>query len=159
MDSHRIEIAGSAPQHAGDMQPRAVDPGQVLTATIIVRRNPAVANVEAQLLAGTFSPSSRERAEASTAADPQDLAAVKDFAQQNGLHVIDADAAKRTVKVSGKARDFERAFGIRVGRFGDYLSYDGPMSVPESLGGVIIAVLGLDNRPVACPRLVASGAQ
>ena len=158
MNSHRVEIPGSAPQHAGNAQAQAVDLDQVLTASVVVRRNPAAADVETQLLAGTFSPSSRQEAEASTAADPHDLAAVEAFARQSGLQVVEADASKRIVKVSGKAADFERAFAIRLGRFGDYLSYEGPISVPESLEGVIIAVLGLDNRPVARSRMVASGA-
>ena len=57
--------------------------------------------------------------------------------------------AARTVKVEGAATDFNRAFGIDLSSFGNYVSYSGPITVPESLASVVVAVLGLDNRPVA----------
>ena len=77
------------------------------------------------------------------------MEAVSEFAQEAGLEVIEADAAKRTVKVSGLASTLAKAFGVELRSSGDYVSYSGPVTVPEELAGKIMAVLGLDNRPIA----------
>ena len=47
----------------------------------------------------------------------------------------------------------EAAFGVRLqnceigGR--EYICYEGPLSIPAALDGIIVAVLGLDQRPAA----------
>ena len=151
--SSRAEIPGSAPLHlseAGSATP--VSPKEHLRATIVLRRRPGTSDIGEKLLAGDFQPVSREKAAAAISADPNDVATVESFAGQYGLHVIASDPAKRMVKVEGTARDFDRAFGIELSSFGNYVSYNGPITVPEPLADVIVAVLGLDSRPVARPR-------
>ena len=153
MNNERTEIAGSAPQHSeGASRSGPVAAGEQLTATIVLRRRPGSPHVAEQLLSGNFEPVSREQAEQLTAAAPQDVSAVEAFAKQYGLDVVEADAAKRIVKVGGSVEALSRAFGVQLGSFGNYTSYSGPITVPASLDGVVIAVLGLDNRPIARPR-------
>jgi len=152
MTGARAEIPGSAPLHSGDTQKSALASNQLLTATILLRRSPGSPDIGEQLLSGDFEPISRDAAAAQLAADPQDIEAVESFARQYGLTVTSVNPASRTIKVEGMAVDFDRAFGIHLGSFGNYVSYSGPITVPESLAGVVVAVLGLDNRPVARPR-------
>lgn len=152
MNGRRVDIPGSAPLHSGDGERSGVSPEQQLTATILLRRWPGAADVGEQLLAGNFKPISRDAAAEQIGADPKDLQAVESFAQEYGLTVTSANLAARTVKVEGTATDFNRAFGIDLSSFGNYVSYSGPITVPESLAGVVVAVLGLDDRPVARPR-------
>ncbi|MDQ2842149.1 MAG: protease pro-enzyme activation domain-containing protein [Acidobacteriota bacterium] len=153
MNGRRAELAGSAPLHSGETPRTAIAPDRQLTASIILRRRPGTADLGEQLLSGKTI--SREAAAAQIEADPSDIAAVEAFAGQYGLHVVESDAAKRIVKVAGTAQDFDRAFGIQLGQYGNYTSYSGPLTLPESLDGVIVAVLGLDNRPIAAPRTVS----
>ena len=33
--------------------------------------------------------------------------------------------------------------------FGEYIGYQGPLTIPDNLSGIVMAVLGLDTRPIA----------
>jgi kumamolisin len=87
-------------------------------------------------------------------ADPADLEAVRAFARDNGLKILAESAEARTVRVDGTVAQVGKAFGVEIewrideqGR--KYLSYRGALTVPAQLNGVVEAVLGLDQRPVA----------
>jgi hypothetical protein len=116
----RSEIPGSAPVRPARQPKTPVAPDRALTASIILERN-----------------------------SPQDAAAVEAFARQYGLQVTEANAAKRTVKVSGSAQALGRAFSVTLDSFGEYIGYEGPLTVPDNLSGIVMAVLGLDTRPIA----------
>ncbi len=116
----RSEIPGSAPVRP-IIEPQApLAPDRLLTATIILQRN-----------------------------SHQDIAAVEAFASHYGLQVTEASAAKRTVKVSGSAEALGRAFGVTLRACGEYIAYQGPLTIPDNLSGIVMAVLGLDTRPIA----------
>ena len=150
MDDGRTAIEGSAPHHAAvERSLNTLPDDHQLTATIVLRRKPAAAGVGERLLSGDFKPLPREQAAEQLGADTQDLDAVQFFAESYGLCIVSRDQATRIVKVAGHARNFDHAFGIKLAAFGSYISYHGPLTVPEALAGVIIAVLGLDDRPVA----------
>jgi subtilase family serine protease len=120
MESGRVEIPGSAPLHAENVQRTPVPPNQQMTASVILEH-----------------------------ADPRDVTLVEKFAKEYGLQVHEASAEKRTVKLGGTAEQMERAFGVQLARYGNSISYAGPITVPEVLGGRVMAVLGLDQRPLA----------
>ena len=89
-------------------------------------------------------------------AHPADIAAVRSFAAANRLTVTQADAARGTVRLSGPAAAFNAAFGVTLQRVehpaGSFRGRTGPVHLPESLKDSAVAVLGLDNRPVARPH-------
>jgi kumamolisin len=91
------------------------------------------------------------------------MAAVRSFIQKYGLTVVEENAAARTVRVRGTAQQLEKAFGVQLRlvevKGHQYLSYEGPISIPKPLAGVITAVLGLDHRPVAQRRKAMGTAQ
>ena len=152
MKIRRVEIPGSAPLHSGNTEKGDLPRDQQLTATILLRRRPGAADTEEQLLSGNFDRVSRNAAAENIGADPRDLEAVESLVQEYGLTVTSVNPAARTIKVTGAVMDFDRAFGIDLASFGNYISYSGPLTVPEPLQDVVVAVLGLDNRPVARPR-------
>jgi kumamolisin len=119
----RFEIPGSIPVRPVDETSNPLPADQRLTVTIVLQHH-----------------------------SQEDVDAVSRFAREAGLEVTEADAAKRTVKVSGNAPALANAFGVDLRSSGNYVSYSGPMSVPEELAGKVMAVLGLDNRPIAHPR-------
>jgi kumamolisin len=131
----------------------AADPNQPIVATVVLRRRASAADLGEKLLAGVAQPISREDA-GEIGADPQDVAAVRDFAVQNGLTVTEENPAARTMRIEGTVEQMDAAFGVKIARFENpngqqYLSYQGPISIPASLQGIIVAVLGLDQRPAA----------
>jgi len=88
--------------------------------------------------------------------DPADLAKVEAFAQAHRLTVVEANAARRSVFLSGRAADFAAAFGTTIDHFehdgGTYRGRTGTLTVPSDLVDIIEGVFGIDDRPVAKPH-------
>jgi Pro-kumamolisin, activation domain len=97
-------------------------------------------------------------------ADQQDLDAVAAFAHAHGLSVLRAHAGRRTVEVQGTVAQMNAAFGVVLNHYEDRSSpgstlaalghpgipthrgFDGPIQLPPELSGIVVAVVGLDNR-------------
>ncbi len=66
-------------------------------------------------------------------------------------------AARRTVILSGTAHEFCAAFQVQLHHFahdgGTYRGRTGAIKIPQELEGIVVAVLGLDNRPQARPHM------
>lgn len=158
MGTARAQIEGSAPTHPpAARRLESVSPETPVVASIILQRRSAENDIAKQLFSPNFQPLAREDAASQLGADPIDLGVVEAFVQQNGLSVQSADAVTRTVKVEGVAADIERAFGVRLSWYEGpdgqrYMSYDGPITVPEDVSQSIVAITGLDNRPIAHTR-------
>jgi len=86
-------------------------------------------------------------------ASPEAVDAVRRFAANNGLAVIDAHRSKRTVELSGTVRAMSRAFGVELHLYRNrqrvFRGRVGPVLVPAWLAPHVQAVLGLDTRTVA----------
>ena len=138
----------------------AADPAERLEVSILVRRRASAAleNKVKRLAAGdeTDGHLGREEFARQFGADPGDLATIKKFATQHGLAVVQEDAARRTVVLSGTVAQFNNAFGVTLERFehdgGSYRGRTGSIQLPDELRGVVEAVLGLDDRPQATPH-------
>jgi len=116
----RSEIPGSAPVRPANEPRTVLPPDRTLTVSIVLERS-----------------------------SQEDVKAVEGFATDYGLRVTEASAAKRTVKVSGSPQSLGRAFGVELHGFGSYVAYQGPLTIPDKLSGIVMAVLGLDTRPIA----------
>ncbi len=152
----RFNIAGSAPSHQSGGKWVSADPNLVVSVTLVIRRPAMAEDMSGQLLSGTLPAKSRDEMEKSLSADAADLEAVRNFTREHQLTVVTESAAARTVRVTGAIAQMDAAFGVDVkwrideqGR--KYLSYTGQISLPETLKGVVQAVLGLDQRPAARP--------
>ena len=90
-----------------------------------------------------------------TAPIPKTSSLVEEFAAEYGLTVVGSYAPQRRVVLSGSAEDMQRAFNVSLAHYEDpkmgvrYRGRQGEISIPEELQGAVIAVLGLDNRPMA----------
>jgi hypothetical protein len=116
----RFEIPGSAPVRPLSAVATPLTPSRELTATIVLQH-----------------------------VSQADLDQVLAFARESGLQVADSSIERRSVKVSGTTEALDRAFGIALHGDGEYVSYSGPLSVPANLSGIVLGILGLDNRPIA----------
>jgi kumamolisin len=95
-------------------------------------------------------------------ADPTDVAAVKTFAANHKLSVVREHPERRLVVLAGTVAQLEAAFGVKLHRCehasGQYRGRQGVIELPSELGGVVEAVLGLDNRPQAKTHFRLRGA-
>ncbi|MGA8427119.1 MAG: S53 family peptidase, partial [Candidatus Dormiibacterota bacterium] len=89
-------------------------------------------------------------------ADPVDVAALQDWCRGVGLQLLAVAPERRTATVRGPLGRLSQLFGVELRRrtFGgrEYRSVTGSVSLPSDLAGRVVAVLGLDTRPVAAPH-------
>ena len=83
---------------------------------------------------------------------------VEEFASDHGLTVVSTEPARRLIKLSGTAAQFQSAFQTTLAHYQDgkltFRGRSGSLKLPAELHAVIESVMGLDNRPQARPRLV-----
>jgi kumamolisin len=85
------------------------------------------------------------------------IAAITSFAAAHDLTVAYVDQKRRVVQLTGSVADMEKAFGTQlddyaIGRHA-FRGRRGPLLLPIAILPHVEAVLGLDNRPVAKPRV------
>lgn len=88
-------------------------------------------------------------------ADLADVERLRMFGQQHGVQEISCDLARRTLRWYGSAESLQKIFSVRLGHY--QISPDGSLFVgcsvaPTLPDPAVIAVLGLDRRPVAHPH-------
>ena len=149
------------PPAAQDLGP--ADPTQQIEVSVLLRYAKAqeLKARAARLQAGESvgEPLSRAAFEQAFGADAADIAAVRAFAQANGLGVAAVHADRRTVKLSGTVAQFQAAFQTELrlysGPRGQFRGRVGAIHVPAELAGIVTAVLGMDSRPQAKPHFRA----
>jgi kumamolisin len=155
----RIPLAGSEHRHkAGTEVIQAAHPDEIMRVTVILRR--ASVTLGSPYI-GPRNPaeprlSRREHAKF-YGADPDDAAAIESFAHAHGLTVMLRHDASRRIVLSGPVSAMQEAFGVTLGYYGTPLDYrvrsfDGPIQLPAEIQPAVMAVLGLDNRPIAKPH-------
>jgi len=136
------------------------DPGERLEVTLVLRHRQHEQLQERVRKIATGDKSERqlthEEYDQQFGADSTDIQAVKQFANQHGLAVVDEHAGRRHVVLSGTVAQFNDAFGVDLQQFehpgGSYRGRIGAIHLPDELNGAVTAVLGLDNRPQARPH-------
>ena len=92
------------------------------------------------------------------AADKADLKQIHAFAKEFGLTVEKGTPKpeRRTVLLTGSAAAMQKAFGVELKKAtvdgATYRVREGGIHLPASLSKIVVAVLGLDNRPQAKPH-------
>ena len=130
----------------------AVQTSERVSVTVVLRRkglDPAISEADTGTLI------SRERFGQEYGANPADVSLVEQFAHAYHLTVVDASAQKRRVILSGTAGAMEKAFRTGFTCYKDtatgeqFRARTGSVSVPVEMKDTVVAVLGLDNRPIA----------
>ncbi|MGD0698780.1 MAG: S53 family peptidase [Trebonia sp.] len=147
--SERSELPTAAPAAT------PLDPSQVITVTVVLRRR---AEVPAELINGPETITTAELGER-YGASAADATLVADVLGRYGLTVTEFQLASRRLKVSGMIAAMSAAFGTTLTAVtsqppggSDSVTHryrTGALSVPAELSGIIVAVLGLDDRPAA----------
>jgi kumamolisin len=148
--SQRAAIPGATPA--------ALDQQETITVTLVLRRRAAM---PAELVTGPQTITADELA-AQYGAAPEDVELARATLASLGLTVTAVHAGSRRLMVSGTVAAMSAAFGTTLTAVtSDHLGTgetthryrEGGLSVPAALSGVVLAVLGLDNRPVARPQV------
>ena len=149
----RKQVAGSERVAPDAPAAGAVDPNQ--TATISLYLRPTVSAPEpgaAPVIGRAAMKSEREPAMADA------FARITAFATSHDLAVVESDPARRLIKVSGKINDLAAAFGATLSLYthssGTFRARTGVLTAPADIADDLEAVLGLDQRPVATPKLI-----
>jgi kumamolisin len=150
--SERSQLPGAAPTQ----QP--LDDNQVITVTVLLRRR---ANVPAALVEGPQTVNPTQLGD-QYGADPADAQLVAEVLGEYGLTVTEYHLPSRRLKVSGTIAAMQSAFGTTLTSVTSphpdgsghvqHRYRTGSLSVPARLGGIITAVVGLDDRPQARPQ-------
>lgn len=123
-----------------------VNPDERFTVTVVLKPGSPVQAPRGRVL-------SREELVAKHGAPSAAWDAVRRFAHENGLAVVDEHPADRTVHLSGDAKSMSAAFGVVLNQAdseGKIFRYrEKEIKVPASLADVALAVMGLDNREQA----------
>jgi kumamolisin len=158
-DQARVVLPGSEKAPAPNAVPRKATPAksQVTVSVIVKRKEPLKINGRGGRASGPVRVS-RPEFKKRHSADPDAIKKVKAFAREFNLKVV-ADpnqVLRRTVQLAGTAADMQKAFGVvleqKLINGEEYRVREGGIQLPESLTGVVEAVLGLDNRPQAQPH-------
>jgi kumamolisin len=149
-----VKLSGSERQPVqGATESGAVDPNEIMQATIILRPRPGQNPQPLSELIAQGKRISREEYAARYGADPAEVQAVLAFASQYGLVMSNVNLATRSVMLSGKAGDFANAFQVKLARYEyqgrSFRGRTGAVNIPQELSGIVVSVLGLDNRPQA----------
>ena len=108
-----------------------------------------------------------EEYDANYGAAQKDFDAVKEFAQAHGLKVDEqkSSIARRRVELRGTVAAFNTAFGVELNDYEatagrhkgkQFHAITGAVHIPEEMTDCVEAVLGLDNRPIATPKIVVN---
>lgn len=136
-----------------------LDGATPVEATVILRRR---AEVPHDLVVGPETISQTELGQR-YGADPADADLLREVLGRHGVEVTDVDLASRRAKVLGSVAEMSAAFGAELTRTAsphptggapvEHRHREGPLKVPAELDGVVVAVLGLDDRPQVRPHL------
>lgn len=149
MDADRWIIPGSTRTRPPGTFVALCDPLERATVSVILRSKHASPPLPGNL--------TREEFATSYGAGEGDAERVDAFAFEYGLRVVERDLARRTMRLEGTIEQLSAAFGVSLAHYTvdgtTYRGRTGPVSLPPSLQNVVEAVLGLDTRPQAYPRI------
>ncbi len=136
-----------------------VDGAARIEVTLVTRRR---ASLPAELVLGPDTLTPAELAERH-GTDPGDVDLIGRVLSQHGIEVTQTYTGSRCVKASGTLAALAETFGASLsmvrsdhpaasGGRAEHRYREGSLRVPAELNGIVLAVLGLDNRPQARPQ-------
>ena len=152
-----VLLAGSGRTSLPDASPAGpIDPAEQIEVTIVTRRAASLPTDSAGVPVRLSRAELRQR----YGSEPGDHQLVAEVLAglEPAIQVTGSDPATRRLTITGPGRELARAFGAELtmvsstGPAGEPVSHryrTGGLQIPAELDGVIVAVLGLDNRPQA----------
>jgi kumamolisin len=154
-----VPLEGSDRSELRDARPAGLlDIYAEITVTVLLRRR---AEVPEGLITGPETLTSDQLAQR-YGSDPADVTLATEVFDRYGLTVTESHPGSRRLMVRGTIEELSEAFGTTLTQVASphpdgsgsvvHRYRSGGLSVPAELDGIVMAVLGLDNRPVARPQ-------
>lgn len=151
-----VPLRGSERQALPDARPgEPLDGTTSIEITLILRRR---ADLPPEYTDGRAT-LTRDDLAARYGADQADIALVRDVLSRRGLSVTETDGPSRRMHVAGGLSVLSSAFGVSLRQVSSqplpraapvaHRYREGPILLPAELDGIVLAVLGLDDRPQA----------
>ncbi|MFZ0830008.1 MAG: S53 family peptidase [Thermoplasmata archaeon] len=140
----------------GARRVREADLAERTEVTIYLRRRGSSKAVTSLPAFGSGHPAVRQYVERSAfgesfGAGDEDISIVSETLTRSGLTIIDTDPRRRSIRASGTVGMLNRTFGVALGQYegrrGEFRGREGELQLPPELGGRVVGVFGLDNRP------------
>jgi kumamolisin len=154
-----VPLEGSERSELPDAQPAGLlDIYAEITVTVLLRRR---AEVPAELIRGPETLTTQQLAQ-QYGSDPADVALATEVFARYGVTVTESYPGSRRLMVRGTIEELSEVFGTTLTQVASphpdgtgsvvHRYRSGDLSVPAELDGIVTAVLGLDDRPVARPQ-------
>lgn len=153
-EQNRIPLPGSERVVApGATLVGHTDPNQLIQVSVVLkqRRQLKLSELQGRIL-------SHDDFASAYGAEPEQVARVHTFAEENQLQVVPSkdEIRRHTVTLVGTTANMEKAFSVTLNDYhhpkGNYRGRTGTVSLPTDLADVVQGVFGLDNRPQAKPH-------
>ncbi|MBV8527847.1 MAG: peptidase S53 [Candidatus Dormibacteraeota bacterium] len=135
--------------------------------TVLLREWPFAPSVQQTLAWMQSEPHQRDRFDADAVAArhafaEEDRDLVVRWARQHGAQLVGEDPVTRRIRLRAPAAKAAELFGVRLEQFRwerpggvvEYRGHLGPVYVPRAIAHAVDGVYGLDDRPIARPRLM-----
>ncbi len=153
-----VDLPGSHRETPAAPRLGPVQPGERITVSVYLK-DPAgdpLLDLPPQAAPGVPATTHAELA-ASRHAAAHEIAALIRFATAHALTVVGHDTARRVVTLAGPAAALEAAFATQLSEYegagGRFRARAGVLRLPSNVAPSVAAVLGLDTRPVATPKV------
>jgi kumamolisin len=134
----------------------SVSSDEWIEVTIKLRRKEALPELERR----PKKPMSYEQLIKTYGCEQENIDKVTKVLHEFGLQVVESNPKTRTVKVAGPSSAMEKAFLVKLVRYGhklgNYRGRVGSLHIPNKLEKMVEGVFGLDNRRVTKRRAVAA---
>ena len=158
-----VKLQGSTPARLPDA--RVIGPAPAderVDVTVILRRPAMAAGFATDTRLAVRRYLTREEHAATYGATEQDMDAVAAFAARAGLSVVERNAARRSVFLSGTVAQMAAAFGTGIESVehsaGMSRRRTSPIQVPPELASIVEGVFGIEDTPIAQPHFQLSKA-
>ena len=150
-----VKVPGSQREPMpGATKSGSLDLNEVMQVTLILRPRASGSQQESlEKLVASGKRISRDEYQARYGADPANVQQVEVFASAHALALAQVNLAARSVVLTGRCADFQKAFNVQLDRYEyegrSYRGRTGTVNIPAELNGIVLSVHGLDNRPQA----------
>jgi kumamolisin len=154
-----VPLEGSERSELPDARPTGLlDIYAEITVTVLLRRR---AEVPGELVTGPETLTSQQLAQ-QYGSDPADVALAREVFDRYGVTVAESYPGSRRLMVRATIEELSEVFGTTLTQVASphpdgsgpvvHRYRSGGLSVPAELDGIVMAVLGLDDRPAARPQ-------
>ncbi len=157
MATSRIKLLDSTRNLPEGKKGKAVNDADTIEVTLRIRRKKSIEEALKELEATGKTFTRQEYIDEFTL-DESDVNKVTLFASENELSVFHISYARRSVILRGTAKNFMKAFGVKLNYYTSkdgitFRGRSGAILIPKELAGIVQGVFGLDDRPQASKHI------